>query len=88
MEIEQAAKALKELGHPTRLNLFKVLVKASYEGLPVGDIQEKLSIPNSTLSHYISVCCLGDNASCKQNDETNHVKVGGCASTPLNRTTS
>jgi len=54
MEIEKAAKALKELGHPTRLSLFKVLVKAGYGGLPVGDIQEKLGVPNSTLSHHIS----------------------------------
>ncbi len=127
MEIEQAAKALKELGHPTRLSLFKVLVKAGYVGLPVGDIKEKLGIPNSTLSHHISKlitvnlirqkrdgrtlfcipqysslnelivflqdeCCLGDDASCNQDDEgiskKHHVKVGGCTSTPLSRTAS
>jgi len=119
MEIEQAAKALKELGHPTRLSLFKVLVKAGSAGLSVGDIKEKLGVPNSTLSHHISKlitvnlirqkrdgrtlfcipqyrslnelivflqdeCCLGDDASCKQDDEgsskKHHVKVGGCAS--------
>ncbi len=54
MKVEHAAKALKELGHPTRLTLFKLLVKAGYDGLPVGDIQEDLGIPNSTLSHHIS----------------------------------
>ena len=54
MEIEIAANTLKELGHPTRLKLFKTLVKAGYKGLPVGDLQEKLAIPNSTLSHHIA----------------------------------
>ncbi len=54
MKIEEAAVALKELGHPIRLTIFKLLVKAGYEGLAVGEIQEKLDIPNSTLSHHIS----------------------------------
>ncbi|WP_028764192.1 ArsR/SmtB family transcription factor [Shewanella colwelliana] len=54
MELEFAAKALKELGHPTRLMIFKHLVKHRYQGLPVGEIQEALSIPGSTLSHHIS----------------------------------
>ena len=31
MEIEQAAKALKELGHPTRLNLFNASCKQNDE---------------------------------------------------------
>ena len=54
MEVETAANTLKELGHPTRLKLFKLLVKAGYEGLPVGEIQGQLAIPNSTLSHHIA----------------------------------
>lgn len=54
MELEFAAKALKELGHPTRLAIFKRLVKSGYLGIPVGEIQEELMIPGSTLSHHIS----------------------------------
>lgn len=54
MNIENAAQTLKELGHPIRLAVFKQLVKAGHEGLSVGDIQEKLAIPNSTLSHHIA----------------------------------
>ena len=54
MEIETTAKIFKELGHPTRLKIFKRLVKAGFEGLPVGVIQEELAIPGSTLSHHIS----------------------------------
>lgn len=54
MHIEKAANALKELGHPTRLMIFKILVKSGFKGLPVGSLQEQLKIPNSTLSHHIS----------------------------------
>ncbi|OMH30434.1 transcriptional regulator [Motiliproteus sp. MSK22-1] len=54
MEIDEAAKALKELGHPTRLLIYKKVVKAGLPGIPVGSIQEQLEIPGSTLSHHIS----------------------------------
>lgn len=54
MEIEIMAKAFKELGHPTRLAIFKRLVKAGGQGIAVGVVQEELNIPGSTLSHHIS----------------------------------
>jgi len=54
VDIEVAAKALKELGHPTRLMIFKRLVKAGHQGLAVGALQDELGIPNSTLSHHVS----------------------------------
>lgn len=54
MDLNIAAKALKELGHPTRLAIFKRLVKAGPEGLAVGALQDELGIPNSTLSHHVS----------------------------------
>ncbi|RYV03401.1 transcriptional regulator [Shewanella sp. OPT22] len=54
MNVDIAAKALKELGHSTRLSIFKSVVKAGYAGIAVGDIQEMLAIPGSTLSHHIS----------------------------------
>ncbi|MEY7889445.1 ArsR/SmtB family transcription factor [Escherichia coli] len=54
MQLEEVAKALKELGHPTRLFIFKHLVKAGEQGLPVGELQKQLGIPSSTLSHHIS----------------------------------
>ena len=54
MENEIAAKKLAELGHITRLSIFRYLVKAGDQGAPVGQIQEKLGIPGSTLSHHIS----------------------------------
>lgn len=54
MEIETAATAFKELGHPTRLKIFRYLVKAGESGAPVGDLQRELDVPGSTLSHHIS----------------------------------
>jgi len=54
MELEIIAKALKELGHPTRLAVFKRLVKAGEQGVSVGVVQEELKVPGSTLSHHIS----------------------------------
>jgi len=54
MENEIAAKKLAELGHITRLSIFRYLVQIGDKGAPVGQIQEKLNIPWSTLSHHIS----------------------------------
>jgi len=54
MDIDVIAKAFKELGHPTRLVIFKRLVKSGYQGVAVGAVQEELNIPGSTLSHHIS----------------------------------
>ncbi|SHI09392.1 ArsR/SmtB family transcription factor [Ferrimonas marina] len=52
--LEYHAKALKELGHPARLAVYKRLSKAGYQGLPVGSLQKELGIPGSTLSHHLS----------------------------------
>ena len=52
--LDDTAKALKELGHPVRLTIFRRLVRAGYQGLAVGTLQEELGIPGSTLSHHIA----------------------------------
>ncbi len=54
MEILQAARCLDKLGNPTRLEVFRLLVKSGGDGLAVGDLQEHLDVPASTLSHHIS----------------------------------
>jgi DNA-binding transcriptional ArsR family regulator len=53
MKLEKASTQLEALGNPTRLKLYRTLVRAGDEGLPVGRIQEKLDIPASTLSHHL-----------------------------------
>ncbi|MDP2700011.1 helix-turn-helix transcriptional regulator [Thalassospira sp.] len=52
MNIEIAASQLESLGNPTRLRLYRALVRAGLGGVPVGGLQEKLDIPSSTLSHH------------------------------------
>jgi DNA-binding transcriptional ArsR family regulator len=54
MEIETAAKRLAELGNPTRLEAFRLLVRAGDDGLAVNQIRSHLGIPQSTLSHHIT----------------------------------
>ncbi len=54
MEHMHAARCLEKLGNPTRLEIFHLLVRAGPAGLAVGEIQDHLDIPGSTLSHHIS----------------------------------
>ena len=54
MQLELAAARLAELDHSTRLAIFRLLVKAGQHGISVGDIQQRLDIPGSTLSHHLS----------------------------------
>jgi len=54
MDTDTAAKCLNELGNPTRLAVFRLLVRAGPDGLTVGEIQKHLDIPGSTLSHHIA----------------------------------
>lgn len=54
MNNSETATCLAELGNATRLAIFRYLVKMGPKGVPVGDIQKELAIPNSTLSHHIS----------------------------------
>ncbi len=53
-DLDRVAKRLAELGHPTRLGIFRLLVQSGHQGLPVGDIQQRLGIPASTLSHHLA----------------------------------
>jgi len=53
MIIEKAASQLEALGNVTRLRIFRALVRAGGDGMPVGRLQEKIEIPGSTLSHHL-----------------------------------
>ncbi len=53
MKLELAAHQLESLGNPIRLKLYRALVRAGEDGLPVGTLQAKLDIAASTLSHHI-----------------------------------
>jgi ArsR family transcriptional regulator, arsenate/arsenite/antimonite-responsive transcriptional repressor len=52
--VPRAASALAALGHEARLEIFRALVRAGDDGLPVYQIQERLGgMPRSTLSHHL-----------------------------------
>ncbi len=53
MKIDDAAARLEALGNPTRLKIYRTLVRAGHAGMPVGRLQERLKIPASTLSHHV-----------------------------------
>jgi ArsR family transcriptional regulator, arsenate/arsenite/antimonite-responsive transcriptional repressor len=54
--IEQVAKyadMFSAMGTEPRLRIMQLLLSAHPDGLVVGEIQEELDIPNSTLSHHL-----------------------------------
>lgn len=54
MKVDSASKKLAELGHQTRLEIFRYLIRGGRQGIPVGEIQSALDVPASTLSHHIN----------------------------------
>ena len=57
LDNETAANLMSQLGNPTRLKIVRELVRAGGSGLPVGEIQRRLGVPHSTLSHHIRLLC-------------------------------
>ncbi|MFN3658929.1 MAG: ArsR/SmtB family transcription factor [Pseudolabrys sp.] len=53
MKIDDAAARLEALGNPTRLQIYRTLVRAGDAGLQVGKLQAKLNLAASTLSHHL-----------------------------------
>jgi len=53
MKLDDAAARLEALGNPTRLRIYRMLVRAGHGGLPVGRLQERLQAAPSTLSHHL-----------------------------------
>ncbi len=53
MSLDKTANRLEALGNPTRLNIYRMLVRAGPDGLAVGEIQRRAAVPRSTLSHHL-----------------------------------
>lgn len=60
MQLERSARQLEALGNPTRLKVYRALVRAGDAGLPVGGLQERVGVPASTLSHHLRQLVLND----------------------------
>ena len=52
-QITRFADMFSAMGTEPRLRIMQLLLSAHPEGLVVGEIQEELDIPNSTLSHHL-----------------------------------
>ncbi len=50
----RAAACMEAMGHPKRLAIYRLLVKAGPDGLTMGRILELCGIPGSTLNHHVS----------------------------------
>ncbi len=54
MEISAAVAALSALAHESRLEAFRLLVKAGPEGIAAGEIAAQLDVPAPTLSFHLA----------------------------------
>ncbi|HEY1272280.1 MAG TPA: metalloregulator ArsR/SmtB family transcription factor [Terriglobales bacterium] len=52
-QVARLADMFSAMGTEPRLRIMRLLLSAHPEGLVVGEIQEELDIPNSTLSHHL-----------------------------------
>ena len=59
LAIEEAAQGFAAVGSEPRLEVLLTLVRAGADGLTVGDIQERVGLPASTLAHHLRFLAAG-----------------------------
>jgi ArsR family transcriptional regulator len=52
-KLDLHAERLGALGHPVRLKIVRFVVQAGEGGAPAGEIQGRVRVPASTLSHHL-----------------------------------
>ena len=52
-KLERHAEQLSALGHPVRLAVLRIVVQSGEGGAAAGEIQTRLDMPASTLSHHL-----------------------------------
>ena len=52
-DVARYADMFAAMGAEPRLRIVRLLLSAHPDGLTVGEIQEELAVPNSTLSHHL-----------------------------------
>ncbi|PPD00624.1 MAG: transcriptional regulator [Hyphomicrobium sp.] len=55
MNTSDALSALSALAQATRLDIFRLLITHEPDGLPAGDIAQRLDVPQTTLSSHLSI---------------------------------
>ena len=59
LAIEQAAQSFAAVGSEPRLEVLLTLVRAGTGGLTVGELQERVGLPASTLAHHLRFLATG-----------------------------
>ena len=59
LAIEEAAQGFAAVGSEPRLEVLLALVRAGHGGLTVGEIQERVGLPASTLAHHLRFLAAG-----------------------------
>ena len=54
MEQKRAIAALAALAQDSRMDVFRLLVRQGLEGMPAGEIAERLGLPPATLSFHLA----------------------------------
>lgn len=52
-QFDDLARQLAALGHATRLRIYRTLLRAGPDGMPVGQVQSRLGMAQSTLSFHL-----------------------------------
>jgi ArsR family transcriptional regulator, arsenate/arsenite/antimonite-responsive transcriptional repressor len=55
MSAPHALAALAALGQPTRLEIFRLLMRAEPHGLPAGSVADRIGCPHNSLSTHLSI---------------------------------
>jgi DNA-binding transcriptional ArsR family regulator len=55
MSAPHALAALAALGQPTRLEIFRLLMRTEPDGMPAGAMAEAIGCPHNTLSSHLSI---------------------------------
>ena len=55
MDLESSVAALSALAQPTRLEVFRLLVRNEPEGVPAGEIAKRLNVPHNTMSTHLTI---------------------------------
>ncbi len=59
LTLEEATQGFAAVGSEPRLEVLQALVRAGRNGLTVGDIQERVGLPASTLAHHLRFLAAG-----------------------------
>ena len=54
MDSDQAVAVLSALAQPTRLSIFRFLIRAGTAGVPAGEIAKQVAAPQNTVSSHLS----------------------------------